>query len=114
MDDILTRIKKEAIECFDDMDFVGLVGVLPIRGRIVCGEVRRKDGLHGISFWIHSGNVGDFLGLWSGRVYKVRDHERLVAMITHLMSGEAVPKGRPPWILPDSVTQKFELVEVED
>jgi len=106
-------LRSRGIDCDAWPDFSGEVGDKRIRGRVICGEVRRADGFHGITFWIHVGLAGNFIGLWSGRVYRFPAKRDPVALVVALLRQGELPSGKMPYEFQKTVARKFELVQVE-
>jgi hypothetical protein len=106
-------LRTRGVECDYRADFRGVVEEKAIRGRVICGETRDADGFHGITFWVHAGGSGNYIGLWSGRVYKLPPKRSIAAFVTSVFSKGLLPSKRTPYVVPDPIVRKYQLVQVE-
>jgi hypothetical protein len=82
-------------------------------GRINCAELLSPEGfLTGISFWLHEGQNDWYLGLWSSRLYRCGEPEKLIELCKDLLSGKYVPSGETPAEMPVILLDKYKLTDV--
>jgi hypothetical protein len=107
--ELLRLLESKKIVHQEQLGFREMVPGVMNEARIVCAEIERPDGFHGISFWLYGENDTWFLGLWSGIYLAIKDPTTIPVIVSDLLSGEVVDRGSPPGDLPEEFCQRHEL-----
>lgn len=111
---LLRRLEAKNIIHEEQWGFSNLVLGIQNPARIVCAEIQREDGFHGISFWLYGEGNEWFIGLWSGICFRIAAPEQIVELADELLSGNVVSAGKAPFDLPEMLQRKYDLILIEN
>ena len=110
--ELVKLLRTQDLPCFEEQNFKGMDAFGRPPTRVVCAERHDAAGYSGISFWLSGNDRNWYLGLWSGKLYEVRDLAQLVPIVIDLLSGRWVQRAKTPSSLPPEFITNFGLAPV--
>jgi hypothetical protein len=100
--------------CRFNASFLGLVEGLPARGRLVVAASEVSGWGRGRSFWVYKRDRRWFIGLWSGRLFKLSQTDDPARIVLDLLSGTVIGGDLPPSDLPDDFLSRYGIVRTQE